>query len=79
MTGQPNANTTTKSDMTTGPVTAGRLGKNTVTTANSVAVTTVVEAEIVLRTLLSCHARDDVPGSKTHARRNLTGTVIVVA
>lgn len=62
-----------------GPVKTGRLGKNTVISANTVAAATAVKAEIVLRTPPSCHVGLVDPGWKTAAPRDLTGTVIVVA
>src|SRR5699024_8595014 len=55
VTGHAMAKTMTSADKTSGPVRLGRLGRKTVTTASNVAAATVVEAEIVLRTLLSCH------------------------
>lgn len=65
--------------MTTGPVRAGRLGKNAINTANTVAAATAVKAEIVLRTSLSCHVGLPDPGWQTVPSRDLTGTVIVGA
>src|SRR5699024_11767588 len=78
-TGHVSAKVTTSADMTTGPVSAGRLGKNAVNTANTVAAATAVKAEIVLRTSLSCHVGLPDPGWQTVPSRDLTGTVIVVA
>lgn len=53
--GQASANANTSADMISGLITNDRLGKNTVTSANKVAAVTAVRAEIVLRTLPSCH------------------------
>src|SRR5699024_9993170 len=78
-TGHVSAKVTTSADMTTGPVSAGRLGKNAVNTANTVAAATAVKAEIVLRTSLSCHVGLPDPRWQTVPSRDLTGTVIVVA
>jgi len=55
VTGHAIAKSTTRAEITSGPVSLGNEGTNTVTTASSVAAATVVKAEIVLRTLPSCH------------------------
>src|SRR5699024_7618579 len=69
--GQATANRATSTEMTSGPVSLGRLGINTVTTAKTAAAATVVKAEIVVRTLPSCHGKVFIPPWKTTVPENL--------
>lgn len=77
--GQAMAKRITTNERMTGAVSLGKLGRKTVMTASNVAAATVVEAEIVLRTLLSCHVNPAVRGRKTTARPTGCGTVSLVA